>query len=99
STELSRGLPANCQSTANADAELACGPARYYPLPGSRPSCMIAFLGSARRRTLPTPVVGLVGLWLAALLTGCTPKIGDDCQTSVDCSQQGDRLCDTAQPG
>lgn len=32
--------------------------------------------------------------WLAA----CQPKIGDDCVGSVDCSQQGDRLCDTSQP-
>lgn len=32
-------------------------------------------------------------------LAGCTPKIGDDCNSSVDCSQLGDRLCDTTQPG
>lgn len=36
---------------------------------------------------------------LAAWTTGCTPKIGDSCFTSTDCSQRGDRLCDTAQPG
>jgi len=30
---------------------------------------------------------------------GCTPQIGDDCSTSLDCSTQGDRLCDTTQPG
>ncbi|MCC6559083.1 MAG: hypothetical protein IT372_39670 [Polyangiaceae bacterium] len=35
----------------------------------------------------------------AAAATGCTPEIGDECQTSTDCSQQGDRLCDTNQPG
>jgi hypothetical protein len=35
----------------------------------------------------------VVGLW------GCTPEIGDSCNTSVDCSPAGDRLCDTTQPG
>ena len=34
-----------------------------------------------------------------ALVTGCQPKIGDACNTSTDCSTQGDRLCDTTQPG
>jgi hypothetical protein len=29
---------------------------------------------------------------------GCTPEIGDPCTTSLDCSQLGDRLCDTSQP-
>ena len=38
---------------------------------------------------------------LAALLgaLGCKPEIGDDCQVSTDCSNVGDRLCDTTQPG
>jgi hypothetical protein len=34
-----------------------------------------------------------------ALVTGCTPSIGDKCTLSTDCSIQGDRLCDTSQPG
>jgi hypothetical protein len=38
----------------------------------------------------------LAGLLAAA--TGCAPEIGDDCTTSIDCSQLGDRLCDTSQP-
>jgi hypothetical protein len=40
-------------------------------------------------------------LLLMALLTvvGCTPSIGDKCTLSTDCSIQGDRLCDTSQPG
>lgn len=41
----------------------------------------------------------LVAAALAGALAGCTPKIGDGCFTSTDCSQRGDRLCDTAQPG
>jgi hypothetical protein len=31
------------------------------------------------------------------LAAGCQPKIGDKCVTDLDCSQQGDRLCDTTQ--
>lgn len=39
-------------------------------------------------------------LLLALLLTlGCSPEIGDECSTSTDCSQSGDRLCDVSQPG
>lgn len=33
--------------------------------------------------------------WLSA----CAPKIGDSCNNSNDCSANGDRLCDTTQPG
>jgi hypothetical protein len=35
---------------------------------------------------------------LTVALAGCRPEIGDKCQTSVDCSQLGDRLCDVSQP-
>jgi hypothetical protein len=35
----------------------------------------------------------------AAIAAGCQPEIGDACHISDDCSQQGDRLCDTTQPG
>lgn len=38
-----------------------------------------------------------LGLILAAL-SGCKPEIGDKCLLSTDCSQTGDRLCDTSQP-
>src|SRR5258708_29567653 len=38
------------------------------------------------------------GLGLAAFLVACRPSIGDPCVTSLDCSQQGDRLCDASQP-
>jgi hypothetical protein len=38
----------------------------------------------------------LAGLGLVA---GCSPKIGDKCTVSTDCSVQGDRLCDPTQPG
>jgi len=35
----------------------------------------------------------------AALALGCTPKIGDECTVSTNCSTAGDRLCDITQPG
>jgi hypothetical protein len=36
---------------------------------------------------------------LAALpFWGCAPVIGDSCGDSVDCSVNGDRVCDNAQP-
>jgi hypothetical protein len=36
---------------------------------------------------------------LFCLIVGCAPKIGDHCSISTDCSANGDRLCDTTQPG
>lgn len=39
----------------------------------------------------------LASIALALFATGCQPEIGDECLTSVDCSAQGDRLCDTSQ--
>ena len=35
---------------------------------------------------------------LVAFGVGCTPKIGDECVTALDCSPLGDRLCDSTQP-
>jgi len=32
-------------------------------------------------------------------LAGCSPEIGDKCDTSIDCSPAGDRLCDVTQQG
>jgi hypothetical protein len=34
-----------------------------------------------------------------ASAAGCAPQIGDSCTTSVNCSVNGDRVCDGAQPG
>jgi hypothetical protein len=33
-----------------------------------------------------------------ASLVACTRKIGDECRSSIDCSQESDRLCDISQP-
>jgi hypothetical protein len=40
------------------------------------------------------------GLAFALLLTagGCAPEIGDSCNNSTDCSVDGERVCDIAQP-
>jgi hypothetical protein len=32
-------------------------------------------------------------------VAGCSPEIGDACETSTDCSQSGERLCDVSQQG
>jgi hypothetical protein len=34
-----------------------------------------------------------------AFAAACDPLIGDDCETSIDCSEDGDRFCDRTQPG
>jgi hypothetical protein len=40
-------------------------------------------------------------LLIAALLlvAACAPKLGDDCNNSLECSAIGDRYCDISQPG
>lgn len=48
---------------------------------------------------LPRLFVPVLVVAAAALSFGCAPKIGDECETSVDCSQGGERLCDITQPG
>ncbi len=45
-----------------------------------------------------TQIAHALVISLFAALCACTPEIGDECSTSVDCSQQGDRLCDITQP-
>lgn len=47
-------------------------------------------------RRLFVAAVVLAGAF--AVAGACTPKIGDKCTVSTDCSVQGDRLCDTSQP-
>ena len=48
----------------------------------------------------PFSRLALLALYVsgAALALGCTPKIGDECTVSTNCSVSGDRLCDITQP-
>ena len=46
------------------------------------------------RRTL-----GFLAAAALLIVFGCSPDIGAGCQTSINCSQMGDRACDTTQPG
>jgi hypothetical protein len=36
---------------------------------------------------------------LALCATACAPRLGDGCKTTTECSVQGTRICDRAQPG
>lgn len=38
-------------------------------------------------------------LMSSLLFTGCSEEIGDSCTTNIDCSTQGDRICDTSMTG
>ena len=44
-------------------------------------------------------LVFVSSILLSGWALGCTPSIGDKCVLSTDCSINGDRLCDTSQPG
>ena len=49
----------------------------------------------AVNRSVSLLTILLMGLLAAA----CSKKIGDDCQTNIDCAQDGTRICDLSQPG
>ena len=59
--------------------------------------------GGERRVECRAPMVRAPLVFSVALVAfgavACGHKIGDDCKTSVDCSQGGERLCDITQPG
>jgi len=40
----------------------------------------------------------IVSLLISLCLVGCGNEIGDACETALDCSSQGSRLCDRTQP-
>lgn len=41
----------------------------------------------------------LLPLFLLLCVSACQPEIGESCQSSLDCSSQGNRYCDLSQPG
>ncbi len=49
----------------------------------------------AVNRTVSLLTILLVGV----LASACSKKIGDGCQTNIDCAQDGTRICDLSQPG
>jgi hypothetical protein len=51
------------------------------------------------RSDLLVLLVLLVVSAAALLVSGCEDEIGDSCEFNVDCSPQGDRLCDLSSPG
>lgn len=63
------------------------------------PRCLRPADFSLRFRSMRKLAVGFGVCCLALVALGCAPKIGDDCTSSTDCSINGDRLCDTTQPG
>ena len=49
--------------------------------------------------TIVRPLMWRISLVAALLVAGCGAKIGDACQSNIDCSPLGDRFCDTAPVG
>ena len=45
---------------------------------------------------MPRVITAVVVSLLALALSGCGDEIGDACQISSDCSQAGDRICDSS---
>ncbi|MBX7196130.1 MAG: hypothetical protein K1X94_29005, partial [Sandaracinaceae bacterium] len=49
-------------------------------------------------RSWPRFVLASLALAALALASACTPRIGDGCSSSTNCSINGDRDCDLTQP-
>jgi hypothetical protein len=60
-------------------------------MPQSRPEFCALLLAPGAR--------ALCFVALVALFSACSPEIGDDCATALDCSASGTRLCDMTQRG
>jgi hypothetical protein len=43
--------------------------------------------------------LGFLAAAIMFAMSGCTPDIGAKCTTATECSQMGDRACDTSLPG
>jgi hypothetical protein len=74
------------------------GAVLYAPRPVRPPSRPSKSLRALFRPALAL-VIAVVGAGLAGSTAGCAPRIGDGCQNNTNCSINGDRLCDNAQPG
>lgn len=71
------------------------------PLPAAR--AVISAILLRRGKVAPTmkdrTPLGLLAFIALCLGNACSPDIGAACTTSINCSQQGDRTCDTTMPG
>lgn len=67
-------------------------------LDGGVPATVPALMTPSRASAGPAPLLAVLLAVAAAFASGCTPDIGDNCSTSIDCSATGERICDTAQP-
>lgn len=47
---------------------------------------------------MSSPLLLSLALAASTLAIGCAPAIGDECETALDCSSQGSRICDRTQP-
>jgi hypothetical protein len=65
-------------------------------MPVQGPDC---WFSRARPGVQSRLTCALALLAVATLSVGCAKHIGDACTLSTDCSINGDRLCDTTQPG
>ena len=57
-----------------------------------------------RRGKVPLPMqvrssLGFLAVVVLVAVSACSPDIGAKCSTATDCSQMGDRACDTSLPG
>jgi hypothetical protein len=52
----------------------------------------------AAARMNPDVVHPLLCAAVVFAVSACAPEIGDECETALDCSSQGSRLCDRTQP-
>src|SRR5579871_802535 len=50
------------------------------------------------RASIRAPMTARASIALLLFVGGCSHKVGDPCQTNVDCSPLGDRFCDIASP-
>ena len=65
--------------------------------------CFSAQIVRQRGKVAPTMndrrTLGFLAATLMLIASGCSPDIGASCTTSINCSQMGDRACDTSMPG
>ena len=59
--------------------------------------CIYAFRRTQHATSDPCIIVAAALIFM--VFAGCSANIGDSCDDNVDCSPDGDRICDLSQPG